>query len=167
MSEGYEEEDSEGLPDPTDRGADDPGAGDSDGPADPWAPLDTSSPQEEPPTDRNEILTLVNWCRDLEKQLLELRALINQSSDSLTGSHDNPKVLGSNIEGTETTLSDTWNVAVDLVPVDVWQVTRVVYNHAGSKILYKFMRKFSYDSIGALYAVSGETKVEIDAASNQ
>lgn len=81
-------DDQEGLPDPTDQGADDPGAGESDGPADPWSPLDTSQPTEEPPTDRNEILQLINWCRDLEKQLLELRALINQTDAATGGTYE-------------------------------------------------------------------------------
>jgi len=75
-----------------------------------------------------------------------------------------PTTLGSSSEGSETAASDSWTRSSSGAPLDVWQVCRVVYDHAGSKKLFSFVRKFSYDSLGLLIAVSAETRIEVDAA---
>lgn len=72
---------------------------------------------------------------------------------------------GGAVEGDETALTDTWSRASDGTPLDIWMVSRVVYNHAGDKKLYSYMRKFSYDATGLLIAISAETRVEVDPAS--
>ena len=43
-------------------------------------------------------------------------------------------------------------------------VARVVYNNAGDKKLYAFLRKLSFDAVGFLRLVSAENRVEVDAA---
>jgi len=92
-------------------------------------------------------------------------------SNILAGSLTGPATLGSNTEGSETPSSDTWtrdgttsgsNYAG--VPLDLWVVGRVVYNHAGDKKLYAFLRKLSFDSVGFLRVAGAENRVEVDAA---
>lgn len=75
-----------------------------------------------------------------------------------------PTTLGSSSEGSETADTTSWTRSSSGAPLDVWQVCRTVYNHAGDKKLYSFVRKFSYDSLGLLIAVSAETRIEVDAA---
>ena len=75
-----------------------------------------------------------------------------------------PTTLGGSSEGSESASSDSWTRSSSGAPLDVWQVCRVVYNHSGDKKLYSMVRKFSYDSLGLLIAVSAETRIEVDAA---
>lgn len=84
----YPDDDQEGLPEETGQGADDPGEDQLDTSGDPWDRDEPAPEQQEPPTDRNEILGLINWIRDLEKQLLELRAIVQQGDSTGTGIQD-------------------------------------------------------------------------------
>jgi len=76
----------------------------------------------------------------------------------------NVDTLGAASEGTETALSDSWSVGGSGNGLAIYKVTRTVYNHAGDKKLYEFLRLFTYDDCGRLYSVSAETRVEVDAA---
>jgi len=71
--------------------------------------------------------------------------------------------LGSNAEGTETALTDTFAASGD-PGLDLWIVSRVVYNHAGDKVLYAMMRKMRFTNRGQLFSVGGETRVNVDDA---
>jgi hypothetical protein len=96
-------------------------------------------------------------------------ALVRLSNILPTGTLASPATLGSNAEGSETASTDTWtrdgttsgtNYAG--VPLDMWTVTRVVYNDTGTQVLYAFVRKMSFDSLGLLRSVSAETRYVID-----
>lgn len=73
--------------------------------------------------------------------------------------------LGSSTEGSETAATDTWTAGnVDDHGLALWLVGRVVYSETGDKKIYAFLRKATFDKKGMLYSVSGETRVEVDAA---
>jgi hypothetical protein len=78
------------------------------------------------------------------------------------GRVDSPTVIGGTSEGSESADSSTWARDVDGTPVDVYGVSRMVYNEAGDKTLYQFVRKFSFDARGLLVGVGGESRVTID-----
>jgi hypothetical protein len=96
-------------------------------------------------------------------------ALVRLNSP-LAGTLANPATLGSAAEGSESVATNTWtrdgitsgsNYAG--VPLDLWMVSRVVYNDLGDKCLYAFVRKLSFDSLGLLRAVSSESRIVVDA----
>jgi hypothetical protein len=71
--------------------------------------------------------------------------------------------LGAGEEGSETALTDTWTAGNDEGNgLAEWYVSRVVYNEAGDKILYAFLRLRTLDQYGRLYSVSAETRVSVD-----
>lgn len=78
------------------------------------------------------------------------------------GKTDSPTTLGGNTEGSESADTTSWE-RTSGNPVDVWIQTRQGFFHAGDEKWYAYARKFSYDSCGLLIAVSGETRIEIDA----
>ena len=69
--------------------------------------------------------------------------------------------IGANSEGSETADTGTWTRGDHAV--EVWAVSRVVYNEAGDKVLYAMVRKWTYDTLGALYSISAETRISVDA----
>ncbi len=69
--------------------------------------------------------------------------------------------IGAASEGTETASTATWTAGATNGLAE-WYVSRVVYNHAGNKILYAFLRKRTYDKFGRLYSVGAETRVIVD-----
>lgn len=81
------------------------------------------------------------------------------------GAAENPGAaivtIGAAAEGSETAATNTWT-AGGANGLAEWYVSRVVYNHAGNKILYAFLRKRTYDNFGRLYSVGGETRVIVD-----
>jgi hypothetical protein len=96
-------------------------------------------------------------------------ALVRLNSP-LPGALSNPATLGSAAEGLEAATLNTWtrdgttsgsNYAG--VPLDLWTVSRVVYNDLGDKCLYAYLRKLSFDSLGLLRSVSSESRIVIDA----
>ena len=96
-------------------------------------------------------------------------ALVRLNSP-LAGTLANPATLGSAAEGLETATLNTWtrdgttsgsNYAG--VPLDLWMVSRVVYNDLGDKCLYAYLRKLSFDSLGLFCAVSSESRIVVDA----
>ena len=116
--------------------------------------IDTSDPM-------NDVFTAVVIGTDTQRQR-KMVALTGALPSGFTGG--TPVVIGNNAEGTETADSAAWDKSDDLCPVDVWVTSRVVYNHMGDKKLYAMMRKLQFDTGGRLYAVSIETRVEVDAA---
>lgn len=78
------------------------------------------------------------------------------------GRGDSPATLGSAAEGSETADSASWSRATSGAPVDVFVVTRTVYNESGDKTLYQFFRRLSFDARGLLSAVGPETRVVVD-----
>ena len=68
--------------------------------------------------------------------------------------------IGGNTEGTETADTSTWTRGSHAM--EVWAVSRVVYNDAGDKVLYAFVRKWTYDTLGCLYSISAETRISVD-----
>jgi len=81
------------------------------------------------------------------------------------GAAENPGsaivTIGAASEGSETASTATWT-AGGTNGLAEWYVSRVVYNHAGNRILYAFLRKRTYDKFGRLYSVGGETRVIVD-----
>lgn len=80
-----------------------------------------------------------------------------------TGSTSAPKTIGSAAEGSEAAETTTWSIASDAKALDIWIQSRTAYYDAGDQVLYGYMRKFQFDSLGNLYAVSGETRFTVDA----
>jgi hypothetical protein len=70
--------------------------------------------------------------------------------------------LGSAAEGNEQPLLDEW-VAGGEKGVSLWVVSRVVYRHTGDQVLYKFLRKLTFNNEGALVSISNETRIDVDA----
>jgi len=79
---------------------------------------------------------------------------------------ENIVTIGSAAEGSEAAETTAWEnyTLATIKPLDLWVQTRTAYFHAGDKKLYGYFRKLSFDTQGKLYAVSAETRVEIDAA---
>lgn len=85
-------------------------------------------------------------------------------SISVRPSTDTPSTIGSAAEGSESAESTVWNrTTTPFKAVDLWIQSRTAYFHAGDKKLYGYFRKLSFDTDGRLYAISAETRVEIDA----
>jgi hypothetical protein len=82
------------------------------------------------------------------------------SGSSATGALTPLTTIGSNTEGSETADSGTWTRSDHAV--EVWVISRVVYNQSGDQILYSYARKFTYDTLGALYSISAETRITVD-----
>jgi hypothetical protein len=59
--------------------------------------------------------------------------------------------------------SSSWSKASDGTPLNVWVQTRTYWD-SGSGTLFGYLRQFSFDARGLLYAVSGETQITIDVA---
>jgi hypothetical protein len=81
------------------------------------------------------------------------------------GATDSPDTLpsGGAVEGSETADTTSWSRNTDNAPILLWMVSRVTYDTTSHK-LYSFVRSLTIDSLGAIVAVSGETRVEVDAA---
>ncbi len=81
-----------------------------------------------------------------------------------------PNTIGGSSEGSESASTDSWSRGVVTSgntygdgPVDVYMISRVVYNPSGDKKLYGFYRTFSFDSRGMLVTIGAEARYEIDA----
>lgn len=81
-----------------------------------------------------------------------------------------PQTVGSSSEGSTTADTATWTRTATTsgtnygdIPLTLWVVGRVVYDHAGDEKLYAMVRSLTFTADGKLNAVSGETQVEIDA----
>lgn len=68
--------------------------------------------------------------------------------------------IGISTEGGDTALTDSWTRGDHAVAA--WITCRVVYDDAGGQILYSFARLFTWDTNGALYSISGETRITVD-----
>ena len=79
------------------------------------------------------------------------------------GRTDSPATLGSTSDASESAESTTWSKATDGTPLNVYVVSRVVYNPAGDQALYSFVRMLSFDARGLLVSVGAETRVTVDA----
>lgn len=76
------------------------------------------------------------------------------------GATASPSALdGSGIDADST----SWSKASSATPLDVWVQTRTFWD-TSSGTLFGYLRKFSFDARGLLYAVSGETQITIDVA---
>jgi hypothetical protein len=71
--------------------------------------------------------------------------------------------LGNGTGGSVDADGTSWSKASDGVPVGVWVQTRTVWD-SSTGTLYGYLRKFSFDARGALYAVSGEYQITVDVA---
>jgi hypothetical protein len=79
------------------------------------------------------------------------------------GRTDSPTTLGRTSDASESAESTTWAKATDGSPVNLYVVSRVVYNPAGDQALYSFLRMMSFDARGVLVSVGAETRVTVDA----
>jgi hypothetical protein len=79
------------------------------------------------------------------------------------GATGSPTALGDGSGGSAAADSSSWSKASDGTPLNVWVQTRTVWD-SGSGTLYGYLRKFSFDARGVLYAVSGESQITIDVA---
>jgi hypothetical protein len=77
------------------------------------------------------------------------------------GRTDSPTTIGGE-STSETADTATWSKASDGTPVDVTVATRVIYNAAGDKTIYAFVRQMSFDARGTLVAIGAETRVTVD-----
>lgn len=80
-----------------------------------------------------------------------------------TGNTASPVTLGGTSEGPESADTNSWTRSSSGMPLDLYVVTRMVYNESGDQTLYQFVRKLSFDACGLLTAVSAEARVTIDA----
>ncbi|HEX4795511.1 MAG TPA: hypothetical protein VH370_17095 [Humisphaera sp.] len=78
------------------------------------------------------------------------------------GRMDSPTTLGDTSEGSETADTSNWSRASTATPLNLYVVSRMVYNESGDQTLYQFVRQLSLDARGLLVSVSGETRVTID-----
>jgi hypothetical protein len=78
------------------------------------------------------------------------------------GRIDSPTTIGSSSDSSESADSATWSRATDGTPVDVWVISRVVYNPTGDQTLYSFARMLSFDARGTLVGISAETQITVD-----
>ncbi|MDB5353594.1 MAG: hypothetical protein JWN24_47 [Phycisphaerales bacterium] len=78
------------------------------------------------------------------------------------GRVDSPTVIGGASEGSESADASSWSRDTNGTPVDIYMVSRTVYNEAGDRTLYQFVRKLSFDARGLLVGVGGESRVTID-----
>lgn len=78
------------------------------------------------------------------------------------GETASPTTLGAASEGSESADTTTWSVQADGTPCDIYVISRVGFYHAGDEKLYGYTRKLSIDSKGRIFAISAETRVEID-----
>jgi hypothetical protein len=74
-----------------------------------------------------------------------------------------PDTIGSAAEGSESAETTTWTSG-GTKGLAVYIQTRTSYFHAGDKKIYGGFRLFTFDKLGRLYSLSGETRVEIEAA---
>lgn len=79
------------------------------------------------------------------------------------GNTASPTTLGGTSEGSESADTSSWTRSTSGMPLDLYVVTRMVYNESGDQTLYQFVRKLSFDACGLLTAVSSEARVTIDA----
>ena len=114
---------------------------------------------------------------ELQAQINELRADVQRlyelvasgpvrlvSGGGATGGVLTPPTLGAAAEGDETADSTTWDRAAQSgnQGLQIWDGMDMVYDHGGNKILYKFARMLTFDSLGCLQLVSGETRSSVD-----
>jgi hypothetical protein len=78
------------------------------------------------------------------------------------GATASPTTIGAAAEGSESADTASWSRATSATPVNLYCVSRVVYNASGDQTLYQFMRELSFDARGQLLAVSAEMRVTVD-----
>lgn len=78
------------------------------------------------------------------------------------GSAASATTIGAAAEGSETADTASWTRAGNATPLNLFVVSRVVYNATGDKTLYQFFRQLSFDARGLLLSVSAETRVTVD-----
>lgn len=78
------------------------------------------------------------------------------------GGQGTPATIGDDSEGAEDANTDDADTGTN--GINEWYVSRVVYDNTGDKVLYQMMRMRSYDKRGHLMSISGETRVEVNAA---
>ncbi|HZL36327.1 MAG TPA: hypothetical protein VFC78_13495 [Tepidisphaeraceae bacterium] len=78
------------------------------------------------------------------------------------GSQASPLTVCSTSNTSESPDTSTWSRDTDGLPINLYVVSRTVYNPAGDQTLYQFIRKLSFDARGILYAVSAETRDVVD-----
>jgi hypothetical protein len=79
------------------------------------------------------------------------------------GASGGATALGDGSGGSVDPDSTSWDKSSDGTPLDVWVQTRTFWDTA-SGTLYGYLRKFSFDARGVLYAASGENQITIDVA---
>jgi hypothetical protein len=80
-----------------------------------------------------------------------------------SGATASPTALGGGTGGSTAADGSSWSKASDGTPLDVWMQTRTVWDST-TGTLFGYLRKFSFDARGLLYAVSGENQITIDVA---
>ncbi len=78
------------------------------------------------------------------------------------GATASPTTIGGTSLGSESADTATWSRAANATPLNVYLISRVVYNAAGAKTLYSFVRQLSFDARGLLLSVSAETRISVD-----
>jgi hypothetical protein len=79
------------------------------------------------------------------------------------GATSEPTMLGDGTGGAVDPDDADWSKATDGTPLDVWVQTRSVWD-SGTGTLFGYLRKFSFDARGGLYAVSAENQITVDVA---
>ncbi len=73
-----------------------------------------------------------------------------------------PTTIGGTSLGSESADTATWSRTTNATPLNIYLISRVVYNAAGDKTLYSFVRQLSFDARGLLLSVSAETRITVD-----
>ncbi|HEX4125663.1 MAG TPA: hypothetical protein VHY37_13120 [Tepidisphaeraceae bacterium] len=99
--------------------------------------------------------------------------IVGQTSDSpprqivvvrgALGATASPTTIGSTSDTSESADTGSWSRSSSATPVNVYCVSRVVYNAAGDQTLYQFLRQISFDARGQLVSISAETRATVDA----
>jgi hypothetical protein len=99
---------------------------------------------------------------DIYRRLARIHPVTPSSGGVAHGNVTSPTTLGSNVEGSETADSTSWTWTNGGPPVEVWMQSRTVYNESGDQKLYEYFRKWTIDTQGFVYSISGETRVIVD-----
>ena len=70
------------------------------------------------------------------------------------GETASPTTLGGTTGGSETADTATWSRTSSATPLNLFMLSRVVYNPTGDKTLYAFVRQISFDARGLLLSVA-------------
>ena len=133
------------------------------------------APPESPPSSHTGLLKKFIFFGYLQEKLvgdanwIETEEVNDGGDEDLKVKHVGPhapatvQTIGAAAEGAETAVGSSFVVGTGGNGLDFWVASRMGYFHAGDKKIYMYMRKLTVDETGHVRAISGETRVEVDA----